>query len=1771
MNGALIPTRRYVNSNVIVLEEYNLSNAVIYNTTQPNPSTVKAVSLSKDVIFPPTYKNKDGKFDVMTTINLFENSLSSTSTAPFNVRKYSLDSIEINPSTLVTFATLNNRFGINWEAVTLSYLALVDQGKDAAFIRDSFSQYVMSMLVPFTGQVSAPSRPTGSCDIVSGRAPMAQFICGQLTAGPQWDQIIRGNIKCTQKGFAIADSLIRVAATRIFAIPEQSIMEPIVNSLDAYNPARKVGKFGMGFFSLMYWIMRDPKAKMRIASVYRRPGNTVSCAYGAEITNVNGELQVEVQEAKPGPSAGPNKFLVSVEFGRPIDAATLRKFVDQLNRLRYITSAQLDVVGTVVNSEALSALPYGVLPRVGVALTNDGFSVTDEASGVPIEVFYSSLIVPSISSKTISLSTRKDTGFIAKSRVENKPPRQPDSNYSSFRVLVGDIVIMDLKPEELFTAHTSHILTLPLNTRVPVSRDDVILSSVLPEVEENLLQLFRSSVGRMGDSRDIGMLENGLKAFINETASSQNIAIINRFLALIPGLLRQGRYVAVPATSLYLSFMRALTPGSQLYVTSNNVDIRLLEDYIATIHKIDDVSFTNRKVILVEGTDALKYSLADAGGTTSYLFVDGNWVRKNAKAWPAKLASEFKGVMLYPTGTPFATSLSDSIRTELMRFKSDRVRAAATAMAGQYQLALNFREPAGSVSTQTYLEENIPALLLFLKIFYEPLMSETRFEQFINLIASAVAKSEPTVAVYGSASTIKVIALRRSDMIKILGDGSQRDQIANLSESQYLLAPLLVSLAENVDTDVLVRDLVGKYSRDPNRPGFKDFTAPELTQMVSMNRELFEKASFYLIEIESYSIELASRFSILGAQNAVPFTGVSAFNIPLQLAFILQTRRLARGLQLHLFNISLSLLQESERAYQFLLADIVLYTLLAKLKQDGKITSQQAGASKLLLTVMETTKPVELARVILSAVDNEFGPNPQYRIGSAILYIYTVLGLGTTIKSDHQFKHLFHDLYKPALDVYGWMEKRVKVSSLVQEVDQGIPSAVPDCYSFTLSQMVSYVFQEELPPTVIQLFDRISRHQSRVESKLQIIEIATNEGTSKDPIPGKLTETVQNALDAIRTANYPNVTIPNAQIGILVKKVKGTNDLLLGISDPVGIPLNGLVALSVPFLSGKKPSDIVTGEIGSGFFNVYREAIGVFIVTTVDGETTEILDTPILDPNNQRIIDIQRCARVIRTGAPNGTIIFIQARYTDETFIPAAIEAVTFARDTIGLISEAKLVTLNKEPISIDLVKIYENQYFEFHMSTRAFSSYIMTKGVPFAPLYKYFTAMGFFKNFDWLLDKFRLGVRLNVKAGVFTPVQTRTRIGLSDENTNILIISMLKALPFTILFRMENKLIDEKEYDDFIQYFSSKVDAEQVLPGSDGTSSWANNMQKLTSNLFINEARRNDIMLELSRVAYPLMSAPLSENKISVHPSRAAAPSKKVVDILTTGLFGINLATADTIAASVVGSSEHDNVGNLDNLLQEGAKVWPDIGKINRLVAAKVKEMGYSIEFFPGRTIHALTYRWLLNKEKTKQRPQKIGPDGKPVKKEDDEPPKTTVKSPVHLPFCQVWVDAYCRVAQRIIPNFPKQLPVVVFDLTVLSNNLGSYNKGLDVLTLAYNYLETPAAGRWKYHLDEIIAVFSGASDPAAQVLQLDVTNSVWREYFMPKGTIAHELEHFRSGGEHAKGAHDAVNMNLPYGGKKKRVFLIQHHDLMMSLVQAGLYEEVRKAWITYKATGKI
>ena len=232
---------------------------------------------------------------------------------------------------------------------------------------------------------------------------------------------------CTEIGCKIAKSLIKIAALRIFADPEQSIMEIPVNSIDSYVPESRVGKFGMGFFSFLYWLIDHPLRVLYIYS-WSKNKNEAICGYRATVRDSGTEgltLSIKILET----CVTQTGTLMYIDCKKDkFDPVTKSKFYNQMRRLKNISSVkiyctELSEIGESKSDshvfEAVGKNKYlnplmnhttNAINSVYVCIGSTRIFVEDYAQGIPIEVLLGSLFVPSISTKTIKASTFQKKG-----------------------------------------------------------------------------------------------------------------------------------------------------------------------------------------------------------------------------------------------------------------------------------------------------------------------------------------------------------------------------------------------------------------------------------------------------------------------------------------------------------------------------------------------------------------------------------------------------------------------------------------------------------------------------------------------------------------------------------------------------------------------------------------------------------------------------------------------------------------------------------------------------------------------------------------------------------------------------------------------------------------------------------------------------------------------------------------------------------------------------------------------------------------------------------------------------------------------------------------------------------------------------------------------------------------------------------------------------------------------------------------------------------------
>jgi hypothetical protein len=422
--------------------------------------------------------------------------------------------------------------------------------------------------------------------------------------------------------------------------------------------------------------------------------------------------------------------------------------------------------------------------------------------------------------------------------------------------------------------------------------------------------------------------------------------------------------------------------------------------------------------------------------------------------------------------------------------------------------------------------------------------------------------------------------------------------------------------------------------------------------------------------------------------------------------------------------------------------------------------------------VIEEKVYSEMYDIILEYFRNQMD-NPTTRLRMIVAVAQKSLTLVEIIGKELELSYRTHQRFQ---EMYG------SIRPLTLEVPVGQ-------VQFKLSTLIDYVFQEDIDPgRFLEYLPAVASYQAK--SPLQVLEIAINEGTTKPWIESIITETFQNSVDAIRSA------LTSARVSF---EILGKDKLFaLTVTDPIGIPSEGLLSISIPFLSTKTPSELVTGEMGSGFFNVYRESIRVVIHVMRNGVETIFVDIP--QRLNGRVVDVERYATVRRTVHPNGTqigiVFFDPTKYTKFTKMASFITTV---------LPLSYPVDFNGKTYEISKKGYFRDGDFEFfEVEQVGVESYVLTKNIPLMPLVKYLQSL---KIDESLVQLVAAGYVMNIRGSGYTPSQSRTRVRVSP--------AVLKAVYKFLYLVCLDKVLNKK-----LVYFGMySLFFDQVLVRASGKS----------------------------------------------------------------------------------------------------------------------------------------------------------------------------------------------------------------------------------------------------------------------------------------------------------------------------------------------------------------
>ena len=352
--------------------------------------------------------------------------------------------------------------------------------------------------------------------------------------------------------------------------------------------------------------------------------------------------------------------------------------------------------------------------------------------------------------------------------------------------------------------------------------------------------------------------------------------------------------------------------------------------------------------------------------------------------------------------------------------------------------------------------------------------------------------------------------------------------------------------------------------------------------------------------------------------------------------------------------------------------------------------------------------------------------------------------------------------------------------------------------SVSLNTLIDYLLTNDIDDR-FQWLGNLNTHS--VKRELNMIRIVVNEATTKDYIPSVITELLQNSIDAMHQYGK------EGDISIRIGRYNNTNNYALSISDPVGILNENIPHVLVPFLSSKTAIDIeLTGEMGTGFFNIYRQPFCKYVLIEIvnDENTIIVKATPIV--RNDYIIDIIYDFTVnlpVEEKRTTITIVFndmIKKEY--DTLYAKAYDFIS-----MYLTSSPYPIVFNDNRINKVYKEILTARLGSVKVGPNDILSHILTNGVPFGSLYSYLDE--FIRNdFKSYVNS---GIVFDISKNGYQPVHSRNRLMISDERKKELKIFIDNGLYFAIIYKILDEKLDMSSINDIIPFFSSRSDINQL------------------------------------------------------------------------------------------------------------------------------------------------------------------------------------------------------------------------------------------------------------------------------------------------------------------------------------------------------------------------
>lgn len=1217
-----------------------------------------------------------------------------------------------------------------------------------------------------------------TCGLVLNRYyKISSLLCAALSS-KDITEVLDG-YECTSMGQIMASNIIRVAAKRIFFDPLRCFVEPVSNSIDSYREQKgqlSIGKFGLGFFSLLSWLNND-FTFLTIESTYI-DSNEQLCSWKAHIILHDNDYYFTVTDS--------NKYLEQ-QTGTRITITNIPYSPDLLNletlfrkTFTEITDILIVYNNTILNHHSFNSEERNKLPAVEISLRTyvditkmQVLSFEDTASGISLDDLFQKLLIPTMSTKTIQKFTeRSKDEYTLPSRVRDGRVINiyDKSIRSTLLITVGNIgIYCEVLRDSKNNIAQTYIWALPANSPMPVSRDDIVFND--PHFYTVAFQSLCNLVDQIVIDPSLSLTD--LYTLLNMYAAYSNDPHVFRLITDISTYIESKdnvyTYPANANISFLIDYISSLSGEPIFFVESSVPNIPRCIDFMWNIcPNKDDTRFPGLKVIFIPQLYKTTGYYSTDSNLPHIMFVDEalkdnpELLMKSADLIltvraPNLLLNSLTDYHVIPPNRPFSEFYQECLTDwDTIVYKNKYYR-------DQYEnLILNVlititRRPIHEhdVIPQTYTYFTSSNLSYTLFGFHRTKLRNISSIKYLLNYAMIYFN----LLKISTSATIHIYNPLNGCFLHTIPNDSQSISLLLAEDPIYAhYISYLIQLYKNVDNRValvkyILTELKTHYTQDILLYGLRTIhiTTPE-SEFLNIIHDLKLSVNVFL-EIRT---DTDYKISNLIEYEQFP-SGVYNFTA-LQLIYYIFEHN-----EIRLDEVNITHPEINKPPFQALQIAVndgtsksYIEAIITELTQNSTDASRQYIANKVIQCKLIDNKTL----VTLDRGDVPFVTPISTKVQQTPVPI-------------EEYKSPFH--YSYDTDEFDFED---------DFVDDGYWSEIyPDLW-VPIQDAVEY--------------ERNPEKYYTQHAKNNIMESLSEISEAEEPV------------DLTQVKVCPSIL--NFKIGLHER----TDELVLVMTDYIGIPLKGMIALMIPFLSTKtSDQSLTTGEMGSGFMNVYRQP-GTRYVTihTRDPDTGylyQLKAVPMVNRYN-RVYDIDYQLKIFPQSsldAHTQICVYMNYDYVDAGhYITEALLYTYKYYPSLSWHTYVNDIFTPKEKIvlcSTELGTVYRLK------TTVPVHSVILTNGVPHGNLTSIVQSI-FSDDPYWIDDALSYNLILNLNKDTYQPVQSRKHLIQTPEIIASLKVLLLYAACNNVYYRLEQELSEQEAIKDPPYSFSSDLTA--LIPG---------------------------------------------------------------------------------------------------------------------------------------------------------------------------------------------------------------------------------------------------------------------------------------------------------------------------------------------------------------------